>query len=208
MKSLLALTLLFLTADQVKLTHVFAADESSTYEMKAVDLKDDVTLSAKITFKVTGKTESGKTPISVSSPSVALTSKGQSAGEQKLDSKLLFDAHGMPLEAETEKGEIVVLMISTAGYLPDSEVEVGKTFDIKWSAGGNSLEGLGTLDKVEEKDGKKLATIKIQADLKPGDHKAVVDFTSVVEIATGQLVSSTGTFKAEGTLLDVTIKRL
>lgn len=208
LKSLLALVLLFGTVDQVKITRTFAADESQTYDLKAVDLKQDVTVTAKVTFKVNGRTESNKTPISVAAPSVALSSKGQTAGEQKLDSKLLFDAHGMPLDADADKGEVIVLMIAIAGFSPDADVEVGKSFDVKWAAGGNSLEGLGTLDKVEEKDGKKLASIKIQGDLKCGDHKAVVDFTSIVETATGQLVSSTGSFKADGSEMDVSIKRL
>lgn len=209
-KSLLALTLLVAAGDTVKLAKTFAPSESTTYEVSAVDKEKDVEMGGKVTFKATSSTDSKKTAVSVTSPSITLKQGGEVRADQTLDSKLTIDSHNMPTEITVKEADVAILLVSIAGYLPDADVEVGKTFDIKWEAGGNTLQGTGTLEKVEEKDGKKVASIKLRADFTPSGepHKGEVNFLSEVDTAQGSLISSKGTVKVEGDAnMEVTIKR-
>lgn len=197
-KTLLALTLLAAGADSVKLSRTYAPEATTVYEVSAVDKGHDLGLEGKLTFKVAGKTEDKKTPVSVTSPSIAVMKGGTAVDDQGLDEKLKFDNHNMPLELEVNGPQSAIIIVAIAGYLPDADVEVGKAYDIKWESGNTKLQGKGTLEKIEEKDGKKIATIKIAAELFPGDDdKGTLSLTSTLDLSTGDLLTSTGSVVIE-----------
>lgn len=189
------------TPDTASLARTFNDGKAVTYQVSALDKARDLKLESKLTLTVTGKTTDGKTQVNVKSPAVTVSMAGNVASEDPLDSKLTFDTHGMPLELSVQNQDSVVAMLAIAGYLPGSDVEVGKTYPIKWESGEMRLAGQGSLEKVEEIAGRKLATVKIRAELIPGsDTPGVLETTSTIDLADGSLVESNGkvTIENEG----------
>jgi len=213
MTSKLLLTLLIAGAagpDAVTLARTFTEGKTATYQVSAVDKSRDMKLESKLTLSVSGKTADGKTPVGVKSPSVTMSIGGNVASEDPIELKMNFDSHGMPLELTVQNGDAAVAMLAIAGYLPGTDVEVGKSFPIEWQQGEIRLNGSGSLEKVEEKDGRKVATVKIKAELTPGSETpGVIETLSTIDLADGSLVESNGkvTIENEGEFV-LTVKKV
>ncbi|MEQ1936595.1 MAG: hypothetical protein ABL962_22310, partial [Fimbriimonadaceae bacterium] len=107
---------------------------------------------------------------------------------------------------QNDRAAIVVLCL--AGFCPNAEVKLDSLFDIAEKRDGYSLKGTGKLLAINEVEGKKQAKMEYNFTVKPGDdEEGIVKFTSVIDVATGKLVSAEGTLEVEGKTGKIKIKR-
>lgn len=208
-KSLLAIAVLgAATVEPVKLARTYAENQTKTYAVWAENKEREFSFTGDLTFKVAGKAKDNLTPLKVTCPSARVTVQGNIAEDEAIDTTLNYDSHGLPVDMTVDGSMMAVAVTNLSGYVPGTDVEVGKAFDIKWEQGGNVFKGKGTLEKVEDKDGKKVATVKIEADFTPSSGEtAKLDVTTEIDLADGTTIGSKGKIAVsdEGTF-EFTIK--
>lgn len=202
--SLLLATVLF-AQSPVKLTHTYVKDQKVTYTLSLKDDSQGIEVAGDVTFTATDE----KGAHAVSSPSMKVSKDGNELATTDLSSdKIVLDAKGIAANYEFNERGIGLIIPTICGFLPDKEVEPKALFDIKEKRDNYTLEGNGKLLEITEKDGTKLATIEYTLEVKPGDEQpAILKVKSVIDMKTGQLVSSSGTIDIENRTNQISVKR-
>lgn len=197
LKSLLAITLAgFVVADGVKLARTYPDKQSKTYIVSALNKEREFKFDGTFTYLVEGPAGEGLTKVKVTCPSAEVTIQGNVQESQSVDTTLTFDAHGLPTDCPADDAMMAVLVTSLSGFMPATDVEVGKSFPVKWAKGGHDFQGSATLEKIEEKEGKKTGTIKLKAEFTPsGETPGILETSSEVDLADGSLITSTGNLR-------------
>lgn len=175
----------------VKLAHTYVKDQKTVYAMELKFPEGMGQITADIIF-VTLDTDGNH---SISVPKLTMAAGGEETTKTYESAKTKFDDKGLTEELEFDETGVAVILPSVMSYLPAASIEKDKEFEVKEKREKYTLEGKGKLIELAEKDGKQLVTIEYKLTLQPSgkDEPGVLTFTSIFEVATGQLVSSKGT---------------
>ncbi|MEQ1822250.1 MAG: hypothetical protein ABL949_07060 [Fimbriimonadaceae bacterium] len=190
------------TQGPIKLSNTFIKDSKTTY---SVTLSiDEAEISGDVTFEATD--DKGKAV--AKSNGIKMKMGGNEMDGSALEQALKFDEKGLANGLEFENDKSAVAVICFAGYCPNAEVKVDSLFEIDEKREGYTIKGTGKLIEVKEVDGKKQATLDYNMTVKPGDGSdGIAKFKSVIDIATGKLISADGTLDIEGRTGTMKIKR-
>lgn len=190
------------TQSPIKLTNTFVKDVKATY---AVSIKMDMgELMGDITFEALD--EFGE--VSIKSPGIKMDMGGNVVDAGTYDRKHKFDAFGLTTDLEFSQEKAVIVILCLAGYVPNKEVKLDSLFDIDEKREGYTVKGTGKMISVTEVEGKTQAKMQYNMAVKPGDDgsEGIVKFTSIIDVASGKLVSSEATLDIEGQTGKVVIK--
>ncbi|MBS1716813.1 MAG: hypothetical protein JSS72_03675 [Armatimonadetes bacterium] len=131
--------------------HSFAVTNASyDASVTAQPSQDVVVVKGVVTHKNFG-TKDGKPYVKMSLTNVTFKQgKAAAAPKKSAVREYKIDPHGIPYESHASGREELLVISSSAGYLPDGTVELDKEFPVKWSSGETSIDGTGVA--VMEKD--------------------------------------------------------
>lgn len=201
----LLLTTVLLAQQPVKLSHTYVKDQKVTYALTLNIPDQGLEISSDLTFT----TKDDKGTHEAKSPAVVIKKDGAEVASNELTiDKLALDPKGLAPTYEFNDTGIAIIIANMCAYMPDKEVAEGATFAVSEKKENYTVEGNGKLLSIEEKDGKKLATVELTLDVAPTSEKpGHLVVKSVFDLATGQLVSSKGTVDIENGKVEITIKR-
>lgn len=208
-KSLLALAILgAASADTVKLTRTYPETQAKSYAVFAENKDREFVFTGDFTFKVAGKAKDSLTPVKVTCPAAKVTIQGNVAEEDAIDTTLSYDSNNMPDNFDLEGNMIAVVVLSISGFVPNADVEVGKPFEVKWDKAGTTFKGKGTLERIETKDGVKIASVKTVADfVQSADRALKLEVLSEIDSADGSMIGAKGKITVnESDVYEFTIK--
>jgi hypothetical protein len=191
-----------LTQSPIKLANTFIKDSKVTYSVTLTI--DDAEISGDVTFESTD--DKGKAV--AKSDGIKMKMGGNQMDGAALEQALKFDEKGLANGIEFENDKAAVAVICFAGYCPNQEIKPDSPFEIDEKREGYTIKGTGKLLEVKEVDSKKQAIMEYNMTIKPGDGSdGIAKFKSIIDIATGKLVSAEGTLDVEGRAGTIKIKR-
>ena len=202
------------TLEKVHLAKVYKVGDIDTYKISFSMGKEggsEFALAAELTNKVTKVRDIGA-EVEQKVAKFALTQGGGDSGAPAPGIRLQdFDKFGMPTAVSVQNGDVVYIFGAFPGYLPNADVAIGDSFDIKWAAADKSfkLEGTGKLVEVLTMDGEKVAKIEGKVMGTPeGESPGQVSYTSYVNLETGKLIKAEGKLSLEDQTGKWEVKRL
>lgn len=198
----LGLTVLAVGALQdAALKRTFAKDETGSYDVKVKgELQgNDLTASARYSYKVVKVSDNGRASatLSLSQVQVAMAGTDQSQDIDPLETT--FDGMGLPDELPTNDAGWVYTFAAFSQIMPSKALKPGDAFDIDWknSTKSATIKGKGKLVEFAEIEGVKVAKVEYQIEFAPEETPTPgrASGTNWIEVADGRC------FKAESKVI-------
>ncbi len=184
---------------KVKLQRVYKAGESQDYTFVIeFDEGESVKLEGAFNLTIQKLADGGSAEIVEKVTKLKVTFGGESLDEQELPEPetLTYGPNGLPTEL-TDEYDLMSVLSYLGGWLPNTEVELGGTYEFKWIPGRTSIraEGKATLIATgrlfEERVAKIEMEISCAGDADMGSSKTAL--TSYLNLETGKIVRIVGT---------------
>lgn len=189
-KLVLALALVLVAGESVKLARTHEVGKKSDYTVK-VDVPDLLTIESEMTFE-TKKVEDKLITVLAKAGKQTMTMSGGVPVSEPADfGEITIEPSGMPRGFLPKDESVPPFLVLLLSYLPKGEFEVGKAVDLTWKqADSGELTGTMTLEKVDERDGKKIAVFKTSREYWPKDdsHSGTLKGTLEFDCADASLV--------------------
>lgn len=196
------------TAEKVNFAHDFKPDTPLEYQ---VNFKGSggMEVEGKANFVLTygAKTDKG-VPVKVKTKSLEMLANGQSMGDTMSDAESThtLDGNGMPGEIVMNNDQALIALTFILSYLPNSELDKGQAFDVKYKSGDTTLNGTGVFDGYEDVNGKSLPVLKYKVALAPnGENPGDLEYKVYFNPETGHVAKATGKADVEGNVFEFSL---
>jgi hypothetical protein len=187
---------------KVLLKRVYKAGEKQDYTF-TIQSNDsaDIKIEGEYTLSIEKVLDNGKAEIEEKVTKTKVTFGGETMDEMDLPEPetLTYGANGLPDELN-EKYDLMSILSYVGAWLPNEEVELGGSYEFKWSPSGTKIHAEGKAKLIatgrlyEERVAKIEMQIKASGDADLGT--ADIELTSYLNLETGKIVRIVGTSEA------------
>lgn len=184
---------------KVTLKRVYKAGEKQDYTFSIqISNSADVKIEGEYAVSVEKTLENGRAEIEERVTKTKMTFGGETMEEMELPEPetLTYGANGLPEEL-TDEYDLVTILSYVGAWLPNKEVELGGSYEFKWTPRGTKISAEGKAKLIatgrlyEERVAQIEMQIKASGDAEMGT--AEIELTSYLNLETGKVVRIVGT---------------
>ena len=197
--------------EKVKFSHIFESGKTISYELNVTGDQggQSMVIDVAVDLIIGEKSEKGM-GATISPKTLKISAAGNDMDQSSAlsDMKTVLDENGVPQELELNGVSTFTSVMFILTYLPNKELEVGDSFDFKFTKGSVSVKGTGKFEGVEKLNEIEMQKLKISSTVTPeSGGEGELTYSVLFDKAQGRVMLVTGKAVVEGQEMNILLKK-